>query len=115
MDPNKYAKNANIKANSPLKTIQSIATFALILLGLAGLAHDLFKEDGWIKGLFSTIFDSTSGLLIIPVIVGVAWAFNRWTTSPNKDQRSKAGDIPLYIIMVVGAYYLFKLVTTGSL
>lgn len=115
MDPNKYAKNAKIKANSPISMIKSLVTFALILLGLAGLAHDLFKQDGWLKAVFNAIFDTSTGLLLIPIIVGALWAFNHWTTSPNKDQRSKAGDIPLYITMLIGGYYLFKWLSTGSL
>jgi len=115
MDPNKYAKNAKLKPTSPLHTIKSIAAFGLMLLGLGGLGHDLFKEDGLIKSIFNTIFDSSTGLILIPVIVGVIWVFNRWTTSPNKDQRSKAGDIPMYAMMAIGAFYLFRLLTTGSL
>lgn len=115
VEPNKYAKNANLKPTSPMHMVKSVISLGLVLLGLGGLGHDLFKENGLLKSLFSTIFDSPSGLILIPIIVGALWLFNRWTTAPNKDQRSKAGDVPLYIMMAIGAFYLFKLLTTGSL
>lgn len=115
VEPNKYAKNANIKPTSPLHMVKSVISLGLVLLGLGGLGHDLFKENGLLKSLFNLIFDSSTGLILIPIIVAAFWFFNRWTSSPNKDQRSKAGDIPLYIMMAIGAFYLFKLLTTGSL
>jgi len=115
MDPNKYVKNAKITANSRMETVKSLAILGLAIVGLAGLAHDLFKQDGWMKSGVSTLFDSSIGLLIIPFIIAAVWAFNHWTTSPDPTQRNKAGDIPLYLMMAVGLYYAIKLLSTGSL
>ena len=114
MDPNKYAKNAKIDPNSKLSIIFSIVSFLLILLGLVGLGIEFFKDGGLIKSLFGKLFESTAGMLMIPVIIFIAWMFNRWTSSPSKSEKSKAGDIPMYIMMAIGAFYLIRIVSTGG-
>ncbi|OYY50636.1 MAG: hypothetical protein B7X95_02440 [Methylophilaceae bacterium 17-44-8] len=114
MDPNKYAKNAKIDPNSKLSTIMSIVSFLLMMLGLIGLGIEFFKDGGLIKTLFGKLFESTVGMLMIPVIIFAGWLFNRWTSSPSKTEKSKAGDIPMYIMMAIGAYYLFRIIFTGG-
>ncbi len=114
MDPNKYAKNAKIDPNSKLSTVMSIVSFLLMVLGLIGLGIEFFKEGGLIKSLFGKLFESTTGMLLIPVIIFAAWLFNRWTSSPSKTEKSKAGDIPMYVMMAIGAYYLGRIILTGG-
>jgi len=114
MDPNKYAKNAKIDPNSKLTIIISIVSFLLVLLGLIGLGIEFFKDGGLIKTLFGRLFESTAGILLIPVIIFAGWLFNRWTSSPSKTEKSKAGDIPMYLMMAIGAFYLFRIIFTGG-
>jgi hypothetical protein len=35
-------------------------------------------------------------------------------TSPNKAETSRSGDLPMYLMMGAGGYYLFRLITTGG-
>jgi hypothetical protein len=114
MDPNKYAKNAKIDPNSKLSTLMSVVSFLLMLLGLIGLGIEFFKDGGVIKSFVGSLFESTTGMLLIPVIILAGWLFNRWTSSPSKTEKSKAGDIPMYIMMAIGAFYLLRILTTGG-
>jgi hypothetical protein len=53
-------------------------------------------------------------MMFIPVIIFALWLLNRWMSSENKSETKRSGDIPMYVMMAVGAYYLFRLITTGS-
>lgn len=113
-DPNKYSKNADIQADSLLKTLTSLGGLVLVLIGLIGIAMEFFKDGGWLKTALSWLFDSTAHMMLIPVIVFVLWLLNRWTSAPAKGETRKSGDVPMYIMMAVGAFYVFRLVTTGG-
>ena len=113
-EPNKYAKNADIKADTLAKTLLSVAGFGLMIIGIIGIAMGIFNDDGWLRLAFSWLFDSTAHMMFIPVIIFVAWLLNRYMSSPNKNEIKKAGNLPMYAMMAVGAYYLYHYVTTGS-
>jgi Na+/H+-dicarboxylate symporter len=113
-DPNKYSKNKTIKPDSPLSNLWALAQLALMILGITGLSLEVFREHGWLQIWFSQLFQSTTNMLIIPVIIFGLWSVNRWFSSPKKSKITKHGDIPLYVMMAVGSYYLFKLITSGS-
>jgi len=53
-------------------------------------------------------------MMMIPVIIFVLWLLNRWMSSGSKSETKKSGDVPMYVMMLIGAYYLFRLITTGS-
>lgn len=114
VDPNKYSVNSNIKPESKLSVLLSVIGMGLMLLGIIGITIELFRENGWLKTLLHKIFQSTTSMMSIPVIMLVLWLLNRWITSPNKSETLKGGDLPMYAMMAVGAYYLFRLLTTGA-
>ncbi len=114
-EPNKYAKNADIKADTPLKTIISAVGMILMLVGLAGIAMEFFKDEGWLKTAIAWLFESTTRMMFIPVIIFALWLMNRMMSSTNPNESKKSGNIPMYIMMAIGAYYVFRFVTTGSL
>lgn len=113
-DPNKYSKNATIEADTLLKTLTSFAGIVLVLLGLIGIAMEFFKDGGWLKTVLSWLFDSTTHMMFIPVIIFVLWLLNRWMSSAAIGEKKKSGDVPMYIMMALGAFYIFRLVTTGA-
>lgn len=115
MDPNKYLKNADIRPESLLRTIASVTAFILMLIGIVGTALDVFKEDGLMSKAFSYFFQSTQTMMLIPVIVLVLWLLNRWFSAPNKAETKKSGNLPMYIMMLLGIYYVFQFVTTGHI
>lgn len=113
-DPNKYSKNIDIVPESKMSVFLSFVCMGLMLTGIIGLTLELFREGGWIKTLLNKIFQNTTSMMAIPVIIFGLWLLNRWITSPNKSEVLRAGDLPMYAMMAVGAYYLFRLLTTGS-
>jgi len=114
-DPNKYAKNKDIKPDSLLSNIAAVGKLGLVLIGLVGIALEFFREDGWLKTILGKIFQSTTSMMSIPVILLVLWLLNRWMSGSSKGETAKSGDLPMYIMMATGAYYLFRLVTTGAM
>lgn len=114
IDPNKYSKNRNIKPDSALNNAVAMGRMALMVIGLIGIAVEFFKPDGAIKNLLGKLFQTTTSMLLIPVIIVVLWSINRWLTSPNKSETAKNGDLPMYLMMAAGAYYLFRLITLGT-
>ena len=113
-DPNKYSKNTDIEADTLVKTLISAAGLILVLIGLAGIAMEFFKDGGWLKTALSWLFQSTTHMLFIPVIIFVLWLMNRWMSSGAIGVKKKSGDMPMYIMMAIGAFYVFRLVTTGG-
>ena len=114
VDPNKYSKNKDIKPESHFSSMAATGRMALMLVGIVGLAMELFREDGWLKKGLAKLFESTTSMMLIPVIIFVLWLLNRWMSSASKSETKKSGDVPMYLMMAAGAYYLFMLITTGS-
>jgi hypothetical protein len=113
-EPNKYAKNKDIQADTLLKTLSSVGGFLLVIIGLIGIGMEFFKDGGWLKTALAWLFESTTHMMFIPVIIFAAWLFNHFISSSAKGEKKKSGDIPMYAMMAVGAYYVFRLVTTGG-
>ena len=44
----------------------------------------------------------------------IIYFINGWLSSAPKEKPYTRGDIPLYIMMGAGAFFLIKLLTTGS-
>ena len=113
-EPNKYAKNKDIEADTLLKTLSSFGGILLVIIGLVGIAMEFFKENGFIGRIWDWLWSDTSHLIAVPVVFAALWLFNNFLSSSSKGEKKKAGDIPMYIMMAIGAYYVFQLVTTGG-
>ncbi len=85
-----------------------------MIIGIIGIAMEFFKEGGWLKTALAWLFDSTTHMMFIPVIIFAAWLLNRWMSSPNKNESKKSGNVPMYVMMAVGLYYVYRIVTTGG-
>ena len=83
-DPNKYAKNKDIKPESLLSNVVAGAKLGLMLLGIIGIALEFFKDDGLFTVILGKIFQSTTSMLSIPVIILVLWLLNRWMSGSGK-------------------------------
>lgn len=108
MDPNKYSQNADIKPDTLLQTITSVGSMILMLIGIVGIATDFFKEDSWIINMFAWFFESTGKMMLIPVVAFILWLLNKWISSPSKEKKKKSGNLPMYLMILVGAYYVYK-------
>ena len=114
IDPNKYLKNKDINAESKSSVLFAIIRMGLMLVGIIGIAVEIFREDGWLSTFLSKLFESTATMLWIPVIIFALWFLNRSISTPNKSETKKSGDIPMYIMMAIGVFFLYRLFTTGS-
>jgi|SRR5665647_1130613 cation transporter-like permease len=103
-----------LKPDSLIATLLSVGEISLVLIGLIGLAVEVFRDQGWFRQLVDKILFSPMGLLFIPVAVLFVFLLNRWMLSPDAGPESGRGNLPLYVLMAVGAYYLFKLISRGS-
>ncbi|HSH72942.1 MAG TPA: hypothetical protein VK974_07785 [Methylophilaceae bacterium] len=110
----KYEKNRNLKPDTLVKTITSIASVALLLVGVIGIAVQFFRDDGWLRQLLSKMLDSNMGLASIPLVILVLYFINRWASSAADGKASTRGNLPLYIMMLIGAFFLFRIITTGD-
>ncbi len=113
-DPNKYSKNANINPESHFSVLLAMLRMGLMLAGIFGLTFELFRENGWLSRLFGDVIGSTANMLLAVVMLLGLWLLNRWVSKPHKTHTRGSGDIPMYAMMAVGVYYLYRLFTTGG-
>jgi len=113
-DANKYSKNANINPESHLSSIFAMVRMALMLIGIFGITFELFRENGWLSKLLGGIIDSTANMLLVVVALLGLWLLNRMLSSPNKSETKKIGDMPMYAMMAVGVFYIYRIFTSGG-
>jgi hypothetical protein len=113
-DANKYSKNANITPESHLSSILAILRMGLMLVGIFGITFELFRENGWLSKLLGGIIDSTANMLLVVVALLALWLLNRLFSSPNKSETKRIGYIPMYAMMAVGAFYIYRIFTSGG-
>jgi hypothetical protein len=80
-EPNKYAKNANIEADTLPKTILSVIGMVLMLAGLAGIGLVFFKGGGVLSTIWDWLWEETSHLFVLPVAGVTLWLLNRMMSS----------------------------------
>ena len=114
IEPNKYLKNKDIKPESKGSVLIATIRMGLMITGIIGIALDLFREDSLILKAVASLFQSTASMVLIPVIIFSVWLLNRWISAPNKSETKKSGDFPMYIMMAIGVFYLYRLYSTGS-
>ena len=114
IDPNKHSKNADIHPESKLSVLLAVIRMVLMGFGLVGISLELFREGGWLSQLMSKVFESTTTMLLIPLIIFALWLLNRWVSTPNKSETKKSGDMPMYIMIAIGVYYIYRIFTTGT-
>lgn len=105
--------NERSKPDSLITTLAAVGRFGLMLLGIIGISVEIFRDDGWLKQLIGKAFASPGTLLLIPLAIGALYVLDKVITNAA-GTASKKGDIPLYIMMAIGAFFLFRLITTGS-
>lgn len=111
----KYEKNKNIKPDSLMQTLISVISMGLMILGIVGVTFEFFRTNGVLSRFVSKIFDSSYTLILIPVLLLGFYFADRWMVSRKDQNATKRGNILLYAMMVVGVFFLFRLLTTGSL
>jgi hypothetical protein len=104
----------NTKPDSLLETILASLRLGLCLLGIIGLSVETFRDNGWLKRALSGLIESESVLIAIPLIFIGLFLANRLLSAPTDGKSTVVGDMPLYLMMGIGGFFLFKLITTGG-
>lgn len=114
----KYQKIKPVKkADSPLTLVFSVVQFLLVLLGLVGISIQTFEENGWLKHALASVVGASNFSLIIgiPIALVVALVGKSWLDSHSEGSGShRTADLMLYCMMLVGAWFLYKLITEGG-
>lgn len=111
----KYEKNADIEADTPIKTIISTAKFGLVLLGMVGISVEFFRDDGWLKTFINKMLNSSLGAWWFLVIAIFLFILNRIITDNTTGKASKRGNLPFHVMMLIGAFFLYRLLVDGEL
>lgn len=115
MDPNKYAKNQSIEPESKFKTIQAIVSFLLMLIGLVGIAVEFFRPSGGLHLVLGFATQSTFNMILSGFIAIGLFVFHRYISHVKAENNKKAGNAPMFFMMVIGIYYVIRLISTGGL
>ncbi|MDR2219870.1 MAG: hypothetical protein LBE24_04740 [Methylobacillus sp.] len=109
------------KAESLFTTIKAMVLFGLVGLGIIGLAITLFGENGIAEDLVDRLFDPKSSVsivsLVVPVILFLLLAYiikGQIQRNSKKSLAEVVGSMALYAMMLVGLYYLYRLLTVGT-
>lgn len=113
MDPNRYSKNRTIRPDGPWQILKALLTLGLMVCGFIGIAVHVFGSDHspteWLQWI--TASPLNAALLVIGLLA--AFAFHRYITHISTQQRRSASDLPVYAMMLLGAYFVYQLITTG--
>lgn len=101
------------KPDNLFATLAALVRLGLVIIGIVGIVIHMFRESGWLNHLIDSIFSSTAWLLMIPVVLALLYLVNKWLSSAPDKGAYKRGDIPLYIMMGIGAFFLAKLIFIG--
>ena len=96
--------------------LQSFATIALLLAGIGGFFYNFFKKDGWGGALFGKFVDIqvANPAVAIPVTIAIVFVLKMWYDHNRaKGHTSKLPDVLLYVIMALGAYFIWQFIRSA--
>lgn len=120
IEPNKYSKNTNIKADTPFKSIIAFTGVFLMLFGMLGLAIELFSHNDWLNNTwFISQYDQAlvdpSRLIYLALGAFGIYLLGKFFSSQGESKNSDKGNLLMYIMIAIGLYYLVRLSLTGMI
>jgi hypothetical protein len=112
----KYRNQRTHKPETLLSTLLSFLQVGLVTVGLIGLSVRLFEDKGWFKQVLGRVMRAEFAQIAIAAVMLViaGYLMRGWMHSGGEEQQSRIADAMLYLMMLVGAYFVFNLVTAGS-
>lgn len=98
------------KADNLIDTILAVGRLSLMIIGILGIAFEAFKDKGLVSQVINKATSSTTAMVISGVIIVALYFINRWLSTTDGNQTQK-GDLPMYVMMALGAFFLFRFVT----
>jgi len=100
--------------DSLAKVMVALFQVGLVLVGLIGLSVEFFRDNGILKQTLNKMLNSSLGLWSIPLAILALYILNKWINSQSSGKASKRGNLPMYLMMAIGAFFTFRLITTGG-
>lgn len=106
------------RPESLLSILKSLAEFGLMVLGIIGIAVQIFHDQGWLKKLLNKLMDGLTTTSMVEIVVGGVLLFFaiRWydRTFEKAENANALGNFLMKAMMALGAYFLYLFITTGS-
>lgn len=96
--------------NRTLEMIWSYICFALILIGIGGVAIRLFSPNGWGERLIGVVWEAEvrSPLIATPIVLGTVYLVYRFLHGNFKPATTnRIGNLIFYGMALAGAYFLW--------
>lgn len=106
------------KPSSLLASILSGAQLLLVVAGLVGVSVEFFRDQGWLKRTLSSIMNASTSTLVValPVALLVFLVGKSWLEAQGESKSTNyIADAMLYVMMLVGAWVIFKFLTEGGI
>lgn len=105
------------KPESLMALLKAGGQFVLIVFGIIGIAVMVFSDQGLLITLFKklTQVDSFGSLVIVPIVLFALYLVRMWFERTfGKSSAAAMGTAVMYVMMALGAFFLFRFLTTGS-
>ncbi|HEY6898672.1 MAG TPA: hypothetical protein VI279_15550 [Rhodocyclaceae bacterium] len=94
----------------------SIFAMVMMLIGIGGLAFNLFKNDGWGSHLLGRVFDAQMAhpAIAIPTTLAAIWL--AWACLSGKlvvgKQQNLLGDLLVFAMVFTGIWFTYQWLTS---
>lgn len=105
------------KPESLMSLLKAGGQFVLIVFGIIGIAVMVFSDQGLLVTLFkkATQINSLGSLVIVPIVLFALFLVRVWFERTfGKSSAAAMGTAVMYLMMALGAFFLFRFLTTGS-
>ncbi|MGD2138803.1 MAG: hypothetical protein PVH25_00285 [Burkholderiales bacterium] len=99
-----------------LQTLFELLILSLLLLGIVGLMFKAFGAGGLVPSLLQAAWDQGPGYLVVVtagMVISVAWFKRLFYKRPAAIGRG--GDMLVFGVLALGAFFGLRLLVTGSL
>ncbi len=118
--PRSPRKKEDLPKGSPeslMSMLKAGTQFALMVLGIVGLAVKIFSDEGWLVQLARKVtqIESFGSLVIIPLVIGALFVLRiLFERTFGKSSAAVLGTLAMNVMMLVGFYFLVRLLTEGT-
>lgn len=104
------------KPESLMHVLKAGAMFGLVVIGIIGTSIAFFSEGGLLGKIFEKVTNFEGDLLVIaPITLLFLYFVKVWfEKTTGKSSAEVMGNMALYIMMAIGLFFLYQLISTGS-